>query len=295
MNEIHQLQTVDIRRHFRRTVFRGLATVFFCAVATSVEADEIRKPKPDKAERYNEKRLRKEQKWIGSEKILRTDKLQKKIAKDLWMPYDKSKKPSKSTSGTQPVPNEAVNRSRYAPVQSWRPKEGRRLTVDLPEMYAELDTDFDGQIGFYEWIVARRQDLAVFDEIDVDSDGILTPRELQAFDRASSAPETGLTSLSEKYQRPRLLVVGGTWHLTARGKPPSREELPNEYNPGRGRNPDERAKLHQDYVDRRLKQLTPQQRARIGQLWKEKQKNDPGMKNRGASFVQIMEYVAENE
>ncbi|MCH8218579.1 MAG: hypothetical protein IH892_17610 [Planctomycetes bacterium] len=51
---------------------------------------------------------------------------------------------------------------------------------------------------------------------------------------------------------------------------------------------------HQDYVDRRMTQLTAEQRARIGQLWQEKQKSDPGMPNRGASFVKIMEYVAEN-
>jgi len=39
--------------------------------------------------------------------------------------------------------------------------------------------------------------------------------------------------------------------------------------------------------------LSEGQRARIGQLWKEKEAMDPGMLNRGASFVKIMEYVAE--
>ena len=51
---------------------------------------------------------------------------------------------------------------------------------------------------------------------------------------------------------------------------------------------------HQAYVDRRMAGLSPDQRARIGQLWKEKQRIDPAMRNRGASFVKILEYVAAN-
>jgi hypothetical protein len=51
---------------------------------------------------------------------------------------------------------------------------------------------------------------------------------------------------------------------------------------------------HQDYVDRRITGLSEGQRARIGQLWKEKERIDPDMPNRGESFVKILEYVAEN-
>ena len=40
--------------------------------------------------------------------------------------------------------------------------------------------------------------------------------------------------------------------------------------------------------------LSNEQRAKLGQLWQEKQRIDPGMPNRGASFVKIMEYVVEN-
>ena len=60
-------------------------------------------------------------------------------------------------------------------------------------------------------------------------------------------------------------------------------ELPRGYAPG---------KQHQVYVDRRLAGLSPRQRARIGKLWAEKQRVDPDMPNRGASFVRILEYVA---
>jgi hypothetical protein len=63
-----------------------------------------------------------------------------------------------------------------------------------------------------------------------------------------------------------------------------RRELPPGYDPVK----------HQAYVDRRLAGLSERQRARIGQLWQEKERIDPDMPNRGASFVRIMEYVAEN-
>ena len=59
-------------------------------------------------------------------------------------------------------------------------------------------------------------------------------------------------------------------------------DLPDAYSPA----------THQEYVDQRIAELNQQQRARIGELWKEKQRIDPDMLNRGASFVKIMEYVA---
>lgn len=55
------------------------------------------------------------------------------------------------------------------------------------------------------------------------------------------------------------------------------------------------ASKHQAYVDARMKTLSPQQRARIGGLWKEKRRLQPKMKNAGMSFVRILEYVAAGE
>ena len=52
---------------------------------------------------------------------------------------------------------------------------------------------------------------------------------------------------------------------------------------------------HQSYVDRVMAGLKPEQRARVGQLWKEKRRLDPDMPNPGASFVKILEYVAGGE
>jgi len=62
-------------------------------------------------------------------------------------------------------------------------------------------------------------------------------------------------------------------------------ELPGEYVP----------RKHQEYVDRRIAGLTGTQRARIGQLWKDKERLDPNMANRGMSFVKILEFVAAGE
>jgi arylsulfatase A len=49
---------------------------------------------------------------------------------------------------------------------------------------------------------------------------------------------------------------------------------------------------HQPYVDKVMAGLKPEQRARVGQLWKEKRRLDPDMPNPGASFVRILSHVA---
>ena len=62
-------------------------------------------------------------------------------------------------------------------------------------------------------------------------------------------------------------------------------ELPAAYVPAK----------HQDYVDKVIAKLSREQLGRLGQLWKEKQRVDPDMKNRGMSFVRILEYVAKGD
>jgi len=44
-----------------------------------------------------------------------------------------------------------------------------------------------------------------------------------------------------------------------------------------------------------MAELTEEQRGMIGRLWKEKEKIDPDMPNRGFSFVKILKYVAEGK
>lgn len=72
-------------------------------------------------------------------------------------------------------------------------------------------------------------------------------------------------------------------------------ELPEGYNPGKGKNQEESHQLHQSYVDRRMAGMSARQRGMVGQMWNQKTTIDPGMSNRGASFVRILEHVAENE
>ena len=74
-----------------------------------------------------------------------------------------------------------------------------------------------------------------------------------------------------------------------------RSELPKGYNPGAGGTKEAAHRLHQSYVDRKLAGMSEQQRGRVGQLWSQQQAVNPLMKNRGASFVRIMEHVVENE
>ena len=62
-------------------------------------------------------------------------------------------------------------------------------------------------------------------------------------------------------------------------------ELPSEYGPAR----------HQVYVDGVIRKMSPRQRGRLGKLWAEKQRSDPDMPNRGASFVRILDYLAKEE
>ncbi len=71
--------------------------------------------------------------------------------------------------------------------------------------------------------------------------------------------------------------------------------LPAAYQPGKGKNPGDHARIHQAYVDKRMGEIAPQLRGRVSQLWEQKRKIHPDMENAGASFVKIMEFVARGE
>ena len=81
----------------------------------------------------------------------------------------------------------------------------RSTSAYLPPKYSELDIDYDGQIGLYEWITARRESLSQFDEMDMNFDGILTPSELLVYDEVMASGEPKVTS----YKRERVTIVGG--------------------------------------------------------------------------------------
>ncbi len=62
-------------------------------------------------------------------------------------------------------------------------------------------------------------------------------------------------------------------------------QLPEQYTPQR----------HQPYVDKKMAALGPEQRQRVGFLWQSKQRLQPKMANKGASFVQILKFVEGDE
>ena len=102
------------------------------------------------------------------------------------------------------------NRTAYQPAQPFRPRKKERVTTDLPPKYSELDHDFDGQIGLYEWMLAKRSELEEFDEIDIDQDGLLTPVELQFYDEVIAGKvESMLTKMLYDPRDSRLVIVGG--------------------------------------------------------------------------------------
>ena len=112
------------------------------------------------------------------------------------------------SSGRSQESSSAGNRTEYAPSTPFRPREKERMTVDLPASYTSLDTDFDGQIELYEWLIERRDQLELFEQIDVNTDAILTPRELTDHDGLSVSGDSILAVFKEKYARPRLTIVG---------------------------------------------------------------------------------------
>lgn len=103
---------------------------------------------------------------------------------------------------------EDSNRSAYSPAEPFRPREKERVTVDLPPRYAELDIDFDGQIGLYEWITVQREELQQFDSIDANGDGILTPRELSGYEAIGAAEDELVVAMSGQKKMARLTIVG---------------------------------------------------------------------------------------
>ena len=75
-----------------------------------------------------------------------------------------------------------------------------KLPAGLPDWFADLDADRDGQVGLYEWRAAGK-DMKEFMAMDLNGDGLLAPQELIRYaaqkaeqDRLAAAEEGGTTS-----------------------------------------------------------------------------------------------------
>lgn len=114
---------------------------------------------------------------------------------------------SRGDNGNPSDPNsqQSGNRGREVQLKPYRQKQPERITVDLPPKYSEIDSDFDGQLAFHEWLASRRNDIEQFDAIDRDQDGFLTPQELLDHEQGS-AQESG-SSVLTAVQKDRLVIV----------------------------------------------------------------------------------------
>ena len=97
--------------------------------------------------------------------------------------------------------NNNSNTANTKPVlKPYKMKEKPSLIEALPPAYSEVDTDFDGQLGLDEWMLARRVALEQFDEFDTDHDGFLIPEELKAAEAAATDTNVAMAVRTEKLQ-----------------------------------------------------------------------------------------------
>ena len=95
--------------------------------------------------------------------------------------------------------NNNSNAAAVKPVlKPYKMKEKPALIEALPPAYSEVDTDFDGQLGLDEWMLARRVALEQFDEFDTDHDGFLIPEELKAAEAAAADTNAAMAVRTEK-------------------------------------------------------------------------------------------------
>ena len=95
------------------------------------------------------------------------------------------------------------------------------------------------------------------------------------------APEE-LAAAKDPQEKPSARPAHGASDTTTLLARIDKNDLPKGYHGSR----------HQAYVDKVMAGLKPEQRRRVGQLWKEKRRRDPDMPNPGASFVRILTHVA---
>ncbi len=151
-------------------------------------------------------------------------------------------------------------------------KKGSVNQVELYNLANDLSQKTDISAEKPE-IVARmkKQANTIYQSVMGDGTEWITPEELAAAKKSQgNAPQPAAVGTSSSKTADLLARI-------------DKNPLPDGYQGSR----------HQPYVDRIMAGLKPEQRARVGQLWKEKRRLDPDMPNPGASFVRILTHVAE--
>ncbi len=100
------------------------------------------------------------------------------------------------------------------------------IIVTLPPAYADVDTDFDGQLAMHEWMMTRRPDIEIFEDLDLDGDGYLIPDELLLADAANNQQVAAV-------EKPRLTIVSATPTRMTQGQNDQRNDRGDR---GRGDN-----------------------------------------------------------
>lgn len=158
------------------------------------------------------------------------------------MSFNQLRSQSGGENGGQ-KPNDSKSRQALRP---YKMKPKPPITLALPPKWAELDTDLDGQVAMYEWLLSRRSDLDQFDQFDTDFDGLLTPAELLAAENATASP-------SDSYPaRERLKIVSAT--PASRGRSGSSDSSrggdPRSSGDRGSRSPEDTAKYYFSILDR---------------------------------------------
>ena len=207
------------------------------------------------------------------------EQIKELLGDDLEKGLDDNELRSLLFSANMRIANPEANRLRhqlrdlYYFNEAWIPelKKGGIGRVQLYDLSKDLRQQNDIAKESPE-LVARmkEQAAAIYRSVMADAPEWLTPEELAAAKQPQgNAPQpTAVGTSSSK-----------TADLLARI---DKNPLPDGY----------QGSSHQAYVDRVMAGLKPEQRARVGELWKEKRRLDPNMPNPGASFVKILTHVA---
>ena len=159
--------------------------------------------------------------------------------------------------------------------EAWIPEFKKSELGRVLQLY-DLSKDLGQQnniVKTHPELVARmkKKAEAIYASVMVDAPEWLTTEELDAATKPrGNGPQRSATGAPEP----------DTAKLLARI---DKNDLPVGYNGSR----------HQPYVDRIMAGLKPEQRVRVGQLWKEKRRLDSDIPNPGASFVKILTHIAE--